>query len=96
MKVRYIMYVYGEVQGVGYRYAARDQARVLSLCGFVNNDANGSVSIDIEGEQKDVHTFLQWVRKGPSGARVDRVDFFLKSSLKGYADFSIQKRKWFI
>ena len=43
----------GQVQGVGYRWSARSQARYLGIHGFVKNLTDGSVYIEAEG--KDEH-----------------------------------------
>ncbi|MBI2645334.1 acylphosphatase [Candidatus Uhrbacteria bacterium] len=89
MKVRTVIHVYGRVQGVGYRYAVVEKAQELSLCGCARNEKDGSVYIEVEGDQKAVHEFLRWSRRGPSGARVDKVDFFLQGSLEDYKSFLI-------
>jgi acylphosphatase len=65
--------VKGRVQGVGFRYALRDQARRLRLCGWVRNCADGSVEALLQGEAVEVDALLAWARRGPSGARVDEL-----------------------
>jgi len=66
--------VHGEVQGVGYRYAARQRASELRLAGFVRNRADGSVEAEIEGPDAAVAAMLDWLGSGPAWARVTSVD----------------------
>jgi acylphosphatase len=64
----------GSVQGVGFRYEARDRARSLGLGGFITNVPDGTVEAAFEGEEELVESMLEWCRHGPSGARVDDID----------------------
>src|SRR3954465_11712217 len=43
--------VRGRVQGVGFRYALRDQAERLGITGWVRNRSDGSVQALLQGEQ---------------------------------------------
>ena len=65
--------VIGDVQGVGFRWFARENARRLGLAGWVRNRADGSVEIAVEGEDGRIEQFIAHVERGPAGARVDRV-----------------------
>jgi acylphosphatase len=56
----------GQVQGVGFRYYVKNQARSYSIKGFVRNLANGSVEVDAEGEQTNLHHFMEQCKKGPA------------------------------
>jgi acylphosphatase len=49
----------GKVQGVGFRYTAREIAGELGLAGWVRNLADGSVEIVAEGERELVQQFLE-------------------------------------
>ena len=66
--------VLGRVQGVGFRYAARNQARTLGLKGWVKNLPDGSVLAVIQGEEKQCLSFIQWCGKGPGYSWVERLE----------------------
>lgn len=66
--------IFGRVQGVGFRYSARQRAVTLGLRGSVRNRADGGVTAEIEGPEDAVEAFVIWARQGPAGARVDHVD----------------------
>ena len=67
--------VFGVVQGVAFRYYTKLKADELALIGWVKNLADGSVMIQVGGPEKAVLEFLQWCHKGPSSARVDRLEY---------------------
>ena len=64
----------GRVQGVGFRAAARRQARSLRLKGWVENLVNGSVRVMIRGDSQNCASFINWCREGTSYSWVDQVD----------------------
>jgi len=66
--------VQGRVQGVGFRYALRAEAEDLRLRGWVRNRRDGSVEAEVSGDDAAVSALLDWARRGPSLARVDRVE----------------------
>jgi acylphosphatase len=63
----------GRVQGVGFRYACYNEACRLGLTGWVRNEPDGSVEVWTEGSREKLAGFLQWLNRGPPGARVDSV-----------------------
>lgn len=65
--------VTGEVQGVGFRHAARQHADALGLEASPINKEDGSVEIEVIGEHAAVSEFIQWSRTGPDLARVDDI-----------------------
>lgn len=65
--------VSGRVQGVGYRFHARDAATREGLGGFVRNLADGRVEVDAEGDRDAMLRFERALRQGPPAARVDAV-----------------------
>lgn len=70
MKTRQIR-VQGRVQGVGFRYALRDEAQRLGVSGWVRNCTDGSVEALLQGEPRAVETLVYWARRGPRAARVE-------------------------
>jgi acylphosphatase len=62
------------VQGVGFRYSARERGADLGLTGWVRNISGGRVEIFAQGRDDLVEVFLTWLHDGPTAARVDRVD----------------------
>ena len=66
--------VHGRVQGVGFRYATREEARRYGLRGWVRNEIDGSVSAVVEGPPDLVDAFVAWCHDGPVRAYVERVD----------------------
>ncbi|MBI4053785.1 MAG: acylphosphatase [Candidatus Doudnabacteria bacterium] len=80
--------IFGEVQGVSFRYYAVLAARGLSLSGFVRNDPDGSVYIEAEGKSEDLEEFVNWCKKGPGFARVSRVEV-RPGPRKNFSDFSV-------
>lgn len=63
----------GHVQGVGFRYAMRAEARRRGVSGWVCNRRDGSVEALLQGEADAVRALVEWARRGPPGARVAAV-----------------------
>ncbi len=53
----------GHVQGVGFRYQTLDVAKGFDVSGFVRNEIDGSVTLEVEGEIKEVHEFIDAVEE---------------------------------
>ncbi len=66
--------VHGRVQGVGFRYQTRMQARRLGLAGWVRNAMDGTVEVMLSGPKDAREQMLGWLEHGPAGARVEKVD----------------------
>lgn len=64
----------GRVQGVWFRASTKAEAERLSLTGFVRNESDGSVYIEVMGEEKVVQEFIAWCHRGPKFARVENVE----------------------
>lgn len=60
----------GHVQGVAFRYSAREKALALHLTGWVRNRKDGSVEILAQGDHARVDEMEKWAHIGPSNADV--------------------------
>jgi len=64
----------GRVQGVGFRWFARDEAMRGGVSGWVRNRRDGSVEAQLHGQDAAVDDILAALRRGPRSARVDAVE----------------------
>ena len=62
------------MQGVGFRWFAREQARALRVNGWVANRDDGAVELLAEGDASALSQLAAAVRRGPTGASVERVN----------------------
>ena len=63
-KVCIIAWVYGRVQGVGFRYTTQYEAKRLGLTGYAKNLDDGSVEVVACGEEGQVEKLMQWLKSG--------------------------------
>ena len=84
-----IIKVLGKVQGVGFRFYTNKKAKELGLHGFVKNMRDGSVYIEVEGEEGKLDEFIIWVNDGPEWARVDEVIIQSKPE-ENFTDFVVR------
>ena len=66
--------IHGLVQGVWFRASTKEKALQLGVGGWVRNLPDGGVEAVFEGGKKKVEEILGWCHKGPSGARVTKVE----------------------
>ncbi len=85
----YNIEVRGRVQGVGYRYSAQNQARVLGIKGFVKNMQRGSVYLEIEGTKTATDLMINWCQKGPGTGKVDDLEI-VQGPVVNYNTFVVQ------
>jgi acylphosphatase len=65
--------VTGRVQGVGFRFFARDAALRENVRGWVRNLDDGGVEIHAQGDAEAMVRYEIAIRRGPRSARVDDV-----------------------
>ncbi|MEO3989165.1 acylphosphatase [Pseudocitrobacter cyperus] len=86
-----IAWVYGMVQGVGFRYSTQREALRLGLKGYARNLDDGSVEVVACGEEAQVEALLAWLKAGgPRSARVDRVLTEPHQPRQAWDNFSIR------
>ncbi|MFG1813306.1 acylphosphatase [Kribbella sp. NPDC049174] len=79
---------HGLVQGVFFRDSCRREAQKAGVRGWVRNRPDGTVEALFEGSEDDVQRMLDWVRRGPAYARVERVDV-IEEQPTGHTGFVI-------
>ena len=87
MQRRHVV-IYGFVQGVGFRFSVERAANSRGVSGWVRNRADGAVEAVFEGEPEDVEALVEFCRRGPRGAEVERVDVE-EESAEGLGSFRV-------
>lgn len=54
----------GWVQGVGFRYRARHAAELLGATGWVRNEYDGSVTMEIQGTEEQIDGVIEAIGRG--------------------------------
>ena len=62
--IRKSIHFYGQVQGVGFRYRAKIAASSLGVTGWVHNEYDGSVSMEIQGTETQIDEVILSVERG--------------------------------
>ncbi|MDE2038784.1 MAG: acylphosphatase [Elusimicrobia bacterium] len=79
----------GQVQGVGYRWFVREQARRRGVSGWVRNREDGAVEIEAEGEADELKAFVAAIETGHALARIESLASETLDA-KGEESFEIQ------
>ena len=75
MKKTIEVFVFGHVQGVWFRDSAKKKAIEYGIRGYAKNMADGSVKVLAQHEdQEKMNLFLEWLKRGPDTAQVDRLN----------------------
>jgi acylphosphatase len=82
--------VHGVVQGVGYRYFVQRQARAMSLTGYVENQADGTVKVVAQGEWRLLERLLEKLKQGPRLAEVTEIDYKWEEANLNHLGFEIR------
>lgn len=87
--IRYVIKVYGLVQGVGFRPFVYNKAHDFELHGYVSNNGAGVV-IDVEGTLLGAKSFIkELVKSLPLLAKIEKIEI-RKADLNNYRDFEIK------
>ena len=71
--IRKSIRVYGSVQGVGFRYRTKYAAESLGVTGWVRNELDGSVSMELQGTEEQIDKVFVSV-SGGSYISIDRME----------------------
>lgn len=81
--------VTGTVTGVGFRQWAAREATRLGVGGWVRNNVDGTVSMEVEGAGDAVASFIELARRGPEPEMVTDVRESDTES-HGYSAFTVE------
>lgn len=81
--------VHGLVQGVFFRDTTRRLAQRHGVAGWVRNTSEGTVEAVFEGEPEAVERLVAFVREGPPGAVVERVEVVPEDD-EGLSGFAVR------
>jgi acylphosphatase len=86
MNKHYHIYFSGQVQGIGFRYAALNAANRYGVNGWVRNCRDGKVEIEAEGSPDDLNNLLNHLESefGSYIKKVDRKELAAGGERKGF------------
>ena len=71
--IRKRVFYSGHVQGVGFRWRAKKAAEMYGVSGWVRNDWNGSVTMEVQGTAEQIDQVLIAIQRGMY-IRIDHMD----------------------
>ncbi|MBU1148536.1 acylphosphatase [Patescibacteria group bacterium] len=89
MKKRLVLKIYGQVQGVNFRSMVKMKCLDLKLTGQVKNTSEGSVFIEVEGDQDKLEDMVEWINKNPGFSKVTSIEDHWSDATGKFDDFSI-------
>ena len=84
-----LIYIYGKVQNVGFRFYTRRKAKETGITGFVRNQPDGSVYVEAEGQPEKLDEFISWCKTGPPWANVKDISV-QDCTVQDFKDFTIK------
>ena len=79
----------GKVQGIFFRDFVKKKARELGVCGFVENLEDRTVHVVAQGEDEALKKLIEYLYKGPTAARVSKVEVVWRDIKGDYDDFGV-------
>ncbi len=86
---RRIVHYRGRVQGVGFRYTARELASQFDVTGYVQNLPDGQVLVVAEGEAKEIDKFLARIQ-AVMGSYIRSADVVTTAPGGDFQSFDVQ------
>ena len=87
--IRKTIHVFGNVQGVGFRYTTRSAVAEFNVAGYVRNLGNGSVELVVEGNDAEIERFLKVLRNRMSG-HINREEVRESPATGEFSGFSVR------
>lgn len=88
-KIRKAARAQGRVQGVGFRFFVQTEAKKSKVTGWVKNESDGSVTMEIQGTPEQLAALEERIKKGNGFARVSQLDSTEIAVVVGESQFSI-------
>ena len=82
--------IFGRVQGVFFRFNTKKLADKLGIKGWVRNREDGSVEAVFEGKDENVDKIVEWCKRGPTLAKVERIEVKEEKYEGEFKDFEIK------
>ena len=79
----------GSVQGIGFRYFVKSNARRFGLKGWVKNTDDGKVEALVQGEKEAIEKLIRLCEKGPFLAEVKSVQVEWEEETEQFEDFKV-------
>jgi len=73
-RIRRRVIVSGRVQGVGFRWHTQHEATRIGVSGWVRNLPDGTVGVEVEGDEVAVGHLIDWLHEGSAWAEVAGVE----------------------
>ncbi|HZM24332.1 MAG TPA: acylphosphatase [Anaerolineales bacterium] len=91
-RVRSHVWVKGRVQAVGFRAHVEYHARQIGgLTGWVRNVGYDTVEAIAEGEREKVERFIELMKQGPRGSRVDALKVEWENPTGEFQEFGVRR-----
>ncbi|MBR1821852.1 MAG: acylphosphatase [Clostridia bacterium] len=84
---------HGLVQGVGFRYRARHAASAVGATGWVRNDPDGSVSMEIQGNRAQIDQVVEMIDRGMY-VRIEAMEEKIIPIEENERDFTTKDSRW--
>ena len=82
--------VKGAVQGVFFRSNTKREAESLDLTGYARNIGDGTVEIIAEGPKEKLDELVEYCKKGPEAAVVEKIDVKFDKATNEFEGFEIK------
>lgn len=83
------VFVFGFVQGVGFRQAVKRKARSLGLTGWVKNLPDNRVEALFSGPKDKIEEVILFCKKGPFLSEVKHVEVEWEEKSQAFLDFQV-------